>query len=216
MKSTRAPAVVLAATVGLAGLGIGAIAGPVAASAATSGGTTVSERLTAIKDALAGLVKDGTLTQAQADKVATTLDGTLPQREFGGRFGRHGMRMGAGLDEVASVIGISQDELRTQLQSGKTLVEIAKAKGISQSTLVSKLVSAAKSRLADAVKAGRITQAQADQFAKDLQSRITDMVTRTGPMGGRMHHGFGGGDGPDGGTSPAAPTTPTTSRSCSA
>lgn len=214
MKSTRAPAIVLAATVGLAGLGIGAIVGPVAASAATSGGTTVSERLTAIKDALAGLVKDGTLTQTQADKVATTLDSTLPQRPFGG----HGMRMGAALDEVASIIGISEDELRTQLQSGKTLAEVAKTKGISQSTLVNKLVSAAKSRIADAVKAGRLTQAQADQITKDLQSRITDMVTRTGPMGGRMHHGFGDndGDGPDGGTPPVAPGTAPRSSSSSA
>lgn len=216
MKSTRAPAMVLAVTTGLAGLGIGAIVAPVAASAATSGGTTVSQRLTAIKNALAGLVKDGTLTQAQADKVATTLDSKLPERQFGG----HGMRMGAGLDEAASIIGISEAELRTQLQSGKTLAEVAKAEGMSESTLVNKLVAAAKTRLADAVKAGRLTQAQADQMTTDLQERITDMVTRSGPMGGRMHHRFGGqgmgGMGSlDGGTPPVAPSTAPTSSSSS-
>jgi hypothetical protein len=202
---------ILAATAGLAGLGIGAIVAPVAASAATSGGTTVNQRLTAIKDALAGLVKDGTLTQAQADKVATTLDRTLPRRPFGG----HGLRFGAGLDDAAKVIGISEDELRTELQSGKTLAEIAQAKGMSQSTLESKLVAAAKGRLADAVKAGRLTQAQADQITKDLQSRISDLVTRSGPIGGRMRHHVRDGDGPDGGIPPVAPSTAPTSSSYS-
>jgi hypothetical protein len=214
---TRAPALVLAAAVGVAGLGIGATSGPAGAFAATSSATlAVTDRVTAIRHALAGLVKDGTLTQAQADKVATTLDSTLPERGFGGHgmgLGRHGMRLGAGLDEVADIIGVTKKELRTQLRSGKTLAEIAKSKGISQDTLVSKLVAAAKTRIAAEVKAGRLTQASADAITKDLTARITEMVTRSGPMGMRGHHGFGDrfGDGPDGGTPPAAPSSPSSS-----
>jgi hypothetical protein len=214
---TRAPALVLAAAVGVAGLGIGATIGPAGAVAATSSATqAVTDRVTAIKNALAGLVKDGTLTQAQADKVATTLDSTLPERGFGGHgmgLGRHGMRLGAGLDEVADIIGVTKKELRTELRSGKTLAEIAKTKGISQDTLVSKLVAAAKTRIAAEVKAGRLTQARADAITKDLSARITEMVTRSGPMGMRGHHRFGNGDddGPDGGTPPAAPSAPPSS-----
>ncbi len=212
MKSTRAPAIVLATTVGLVGLGLGAVVAPVAASAATSGGTTVSSRLTAIKDALAGLVKDGTLTQSQADKVATTLDSRLPSGGFGGH--GMGMRMRAGLDEVAGIIGISPSALRTELQGGKTLAEIATSHGVSQSTLVSKLVSVAKSRIAGAVKAGRLTQAQADRITTNLQSRITALVTRSWPMEGRgFRGGFEHGQRPDGGTPPAAPSTAPTSSS---
>ena len=210
MKSTRVPGLVMAGAVGLAGLGIGAVIGPAGAVAATSSATqAVGNRLTAIKDALAGLVKDGTITQAQADKVATTLDQKLPERGFGG----HGMRIGAGLDEVASIIGITQDELRAQLRSGKTLAEIAKSKNVSQATLVDKLVAAAKTRLAAEVKAGRLTQARADEITKNLESRITEMVTHTGPMGMRGHHRFGGrdGDGPDDGTAPATPSSPSSS-----
>lgn len=205
---TRASAIALAATVGVAGLGIGTVIGPAGAVAATSSAThAVGDRLTAIKDALAGLVKDGTITQAQADKVATTLDRKLPER----RFGRHGMRIGAGLDEVASIIGITQDELRTQLRSGKTLAEIAKSKGISQDTLVGKLVAAAKTRLAAEVKAGRLTQARADEITKNLEARITEMVTRSLPMRMRGRHWNGDGDGPDGGPAPVAPGSPSSS-----
>jgi hypothetical protein len=205
---TRASAIALAATVGVAGLGIGTVIGPAGAVAATSSAThAVGDRLTAIKDALAGLVKDGTITQAQADKVATTLDRKLPER----RFRQHGMRIGAGLDEVASIIGITQDELRTQLRSGKTLAEIAKSKGISQDTLVDKLVAAAKTRLAAEVKAGRLTQARADEITKNLEARITEMVTRSLPMRMRGRHWNGDGDGPDGGPAPVAPGSPSSS-----
>jgi hypothetical protein len=205
---TRASAIALAATVGVAGLGIGTVIGPAGAVAATSSAThAVGDRLTAIKDALAGLVKDGTITQAQADKVATTLDRKLPER----RFRQHGMRIGAGLDEVASIIGITQDELRTQLRSGKTLAEIAKSKGISQDTLVGKLVAAAKTRLAAEVKAGRLTQARADEITKNLEARITEMVKRSLPMRMRGRHWNGDGDGPDGGPAPAAPGSPSSS-----
>jgi hypothetical protein len=202
--TTRAPALVLAGAVGLAGLGIGVVIGPAGAVAATSSATqAVSHRVDKIKDALAGLVKDGTITQAQADKVATTLDQKLPERGF-----RQGLRFGAGLDEVADILGITPAELRTQLRSGKTLAEIAKTKNISQATLVDKLVAAAKSSLAAEVKAGWLTQARADAIAKNLSSRITEMVTRTGPMGMRGHHRGGG---PDGGMTPPAPGSPSSS-----
>jgi hypothetical protein len=207
---TRASALALAATVGVAGLGIGAAIGPAGAVAATSSATqALTSRVTAIKNALAGLVKDGTITQEQADKVATTLDSKLPERGFGG----HGMRIGAGLDEVASIIGITPSELRTQLRSGKTLAEIAKSKGISQDTLVSKLLAAAKTRLAAEVKAGRLTQARADEITKNLSARITEMVTHSGPMGMRGHGRFGDddGDGPDDDAPPAAPSPPSSS-----
>jgi DNA-binding CsgD family transcriptional regulator len=202
--TTRAPALVLAGAVGLAGLGIGVVIGPAGAVAATSSATqAVSHRVDKIKDALAGLVKDGTITQAQADKVATTLDQKLSERGF-----RQGLRFGAGLDEVADILGITPAELRTQLRSGKTLAEIAKTKNISQATLVDKLVAAAKSSLAAEVKAGWLTQARADAIAKNLSSRITEMVTRTGPMGMRGHHRGGG---PDGGMTPPAPGSPSSS-----
>src|SRR3954454_25200418 len=83
-----------------------------------------ASRLTAIKDALKDLVTDGSITQAQADKVATTL--SQADVPFGGPGGRgpHGPGM-LSPDATAAAIGITADELRTGVLSGKTLTQIA-------------------------------------------------------------------------------------------
>ena len=73
--------IAVAGGIGLTG---GLLIAPSVATAADNGSTSVSGRLGALKDALKGLVTDGTLTQAQADKVATTLDEQLPKRGPGG------------------------------------------------------------------------------------------------------------------------------------
>ena len=181
---------------------------------ADNGSTSVSGRLNAIKGALKGLVSDGTLTQAQADKVATTLDDKLPKRGPGGPggpgkagpFGLGGPQPFGGPHvhpgDVAAAVGLTPQQLRTQLESGKTLTEIAAAQGISKAELVDKLVKAAQADIAADVKAGRLTQAQADAISKDLEARISAKVDRVGP-GPRMgHHGPKMGD-PDGDDAPS-------------
>jgi len=170
----RVASLVLVSAMGVGGV-TSLAAGP--ALAAEPAGT-VSQRLTDIKNALKGLVGDGTLTQAQADKVATTLDEALPRRGPGGG---HGMRGGVrGLSEAATVLGMTEAELRTALEGGTSLADLAAANGISKATLIDKLVAAAKTRIAADVKAGRITQAHADEHLADLTSRITEMVERKG------------------------------------
>lgn len=207
MKSTRASGLVLAGAVGLAGLGVGTTFGPSVASAATTTTQAAGDRVSSIRSAIAGLVTNGTISQAQADKVATTLgsaDGV-----FGGRGGRGGGR-GVDLTTAASAIGVTADDLRTQLQAGKTLAEVAKSKGVSQATLVDKLVATEKTRIAAAVKAGTMTQAQADTRLAGLTAQVTtQVITDCFAVGGR---GFGGGRGPGDGTTtaPSTPTTPTT------
>ncbi|RZS89895.1 hypothetical protein EV189_1674 [Motilibacter rhizosphaerae] len=228
MRSTRRSGLVLAGVVGLAGLGVGATIGPVAASAATSSTTAVGDRVTAITKALAGLVSDGTITQSQADKVASTLSTALPQPPGPGGWGPgrgHGPGRGAELDAAATIIGVTPEQLRTDLQAGKTLAQIAQGRGISQSTLVDKLVAAEKTRIAADVEAGRLTQAQADTIISGLTDRVTKQVTSTRPVGpggpggpgGPHGHGPWGEKGtapaPSGTTAPSAPATPTPSPS---
>ncbi|MCW2779350.1 MAG: hypothetical protein JWN17_3075 [Frankiales bacterium] len=205
--------VALAGSLGLAG----AAFLPSLASADTATGTAttnpVTSRLQAFKDALKGLVSDDTLTQAQADKVASTLADKLPARGPGGPGGRgdHGPR-GAHLspEATAKAAGVSVAELRAGRQAGKTLAQIAATKGVSKADLVDRLVAAEKTELAAAVKDGRITQAQSDEVQKTLVAETTEHVDDVRGPGGPGGRGHGpDGDADDDGA-PAAPSTGTT------
>jgi hypothetical protein len=178
--------IITVALAGGLGLGGAALAIPGIASAAdTAAGTAsgVADRVSRLKQALAGLVTDGTITQAQADKVASTLAAQLPP---GGR--GHGRGPGGpgrlSPEATAKVLGITVAELRAGEQAGKTLAQIAAGKGISKSDLISKLVAAAKAELAADVKAGTLTQAQSDARSADLTARITEQVDRVRPLKG--------------------------------
>lgn len=168
------------ATTGLAVVGPAALAQDAGATASPSASATerTTARVTAITNALAGLVTDGSISQAQADEVATTLATSDALR--GGRGGKGVGRVSS--ETVAQILGITVDELRTQQQAGQTLAQIADAEGISRADLVSELVDAAETQLAADVTAGRTTQAQADERAAQLQAEVTEEVdqVRTG------------------------------------
>jgi len=209
-----------AATILAAGLVTGggaALFVPGAALAADSGTADQSAtdraaaRLTSIKNALKGLVGDGTITQAQADKVAST----LAESGLGGPGGPGGHGRGGFVspEAAAKVIGITADQLRTAQQSGQTLAQIAAAHGVAKADLIKGLVAAAKTQLAADVKAGRLTQAQADQVTSGLTDRITEHVDRAGRGFGPGGPGGGpGGPGgaPGNGEAPSAPTPSST------
>jgi hypothetical protein len=174
---------------------------------ATSGKSAaglIEALVAAEKSELAAAVKAGELTQAQADQLAVNLkahetaevNGTFRGHGPGGPGGRHGGHgHGDGLAAAATYLGVTQSALMTQLQSGKTLAQIAEAtSGKSTAGLVVALVAAEKSELAAAVKAGELTQAQADQIATGLQARVTALVNGTRPA----HDGPGHEGGPNG------------------
>ena len=121
-----------------------------------------------------GTSKPKTTTAAAA--VAHTLRGGGP----------HGP--GDDLQAAATYLGTTSADLMTQLQAGKTLAQIASAtSGKSAAGLVAALVAAEKTEIADAVKANKLTQAQADAITANLQQRFTDLVN-----GVRPDHGPGG------------------------
>lgn len=134
----------------------------------------------------------------------------------GAQLGR-GFRGGGGpfgeLSAAASYLGVSQSSLFQSLRSGKTLAQIADAtSGKSESGLVAALVSAETTEIDAAVKAGRISQSQADQLTSNLKTRITSFVEGKGrgfgrgsfggPPGGGYGGGFGGPPSQSGGTQP--------------
>jgi hypothetical protein len=127
-----------------------------------------------IGDALSGLVEDGSLTQEQADEVATTL-GEADLGGPGGPGGPHGR--GPDLAVAAEALGMDEDDLRTALEAdGATLAQVAEDQGVAVDTLVQALVAAEQERIAQAVTDGRLTQEEADERLADLEERVTDRV----------------------------------------
>jgi hypothetical protein len=132
----------------------------------------------ALENRVDAAVADGRLTKEQGDALKQRIEsGQAPLFGLGGGPGGHdrGGHLGD-LDAAASYLGLTEDQLRTQLQSGKTLAEVAKAQGKSVDGLVDALVAATKKHLDDAVADGRLTQAQADQILAGMKQRITDRV----------------------------------------
>jgi len=139
-----------------------------------------------IGETLAPLVANGTITQAQADAVTQALVAAMPKGgprgDHGGPGGEHGRR--PGLAAAAKALNVTEDELRTALQGGKTLAQVAQEKGVDVQVVINALVDEARTHFADEVKNGELTQEQADQRLAKVTERITDMVNNGRPKGG--------------------------------
>jgi hypothetical protein len=159
--------------------------------------TLVDAVTAAIKADLDQAVKDGLLTQAQADRF-NQLQGRFP----GGMSGRGatmfgGLMGGRGFGGLASntvqpfvvaaqAIGISCPDLVKALQQGKSIVQVATDKNVQAQTVIDALVKAYKDALAQDVKEGLITQAQADARSARLVEQVTAMISRPGLMSSWM------------------------------
>jgi predicted RNase H-like HicB family nuclease len=93
---------------------------------------------------------------------------------------------------VAKVFGMSEADLLTALQGGKSIAEVAKEKNIALDKVVDALVADRAETLKQAVSNGRITQAQADQMLADLKTNLPNHLSQTFPQGGRSPFGHRG------------------------
>jgi hypothetical protein len=152
----------------------------------------------AAADRLDQAVKDGKLTQAQADAIKKRMqeDGGVPfLGPPGGPGGPHGgpgvFRHNGpppGIAAAAKYLGLSNAALRKQLESGKSLADVAKAQDKSVDGLKDAIKAAITADIKKAVDDKKLTQAQADEFLKDLDARVAEKVNRKGGEGPR---GFG-------------------------
>jgi hypothetical protein len=197
----------------LAGAGAGFIlqsSGSVGASSAAATVVTVAapdqpaDQPNRLNEVLQPLVADGTITQAQADKVIAALKAARPDGgQQGGQHdgkGRPGMRRKI-VGAIAETIGISASDLKSGVDAGKTIAEIADANGSSAQKVIDALVADVTAHLDAEVASGEHTQAEADQRIADITTRITTMVndTQNAPFGDHGKGGPGmGGPGMDG------------------
>lgn len=165
----------------------------------------------AFGDQLDQAVKDGKLTQQQADQIKQHVkrDG-LPLGGVGGPGGPdgHGLGFGgplggpghgpfdAGLAAAADYLGLARVQLARQLRSGTSLADVARAQGKSVDGLEQALVDEAKTRLDRAVADRRLTSDQRDEILREVQEHVADLVSgrAPGPLG--RHDGRGGPGGP--------------------
>jgi AraC-like DNA-binding protein len=143
----------------------------------------------AMLDRLNAAVKDGRLTQAQANAVKQRIErGGVPPFLMGPRMPFHGpggFFFGpppfGPLSGAASYLGLSDMQLLTELRSGRSLAQIAKSRGKSVAGLERAMSAAIKSRLDQAVSAGQLTKSQEQRLLSAMTSKLRDLVNRTGP-----------------------------------
>jgi polyhydroxyalkanoate synthesis regulator phasin len=159
------------------------------------------------------MVKDGQITQQQADALKAKINAGQGVAPFGGFGFRHGgtfkaqgtvMRdlATAELNAAASALHMSAANLQSALRSGKSLADLETQQKVSDSAVQAAMKNAAKGVLDKAVKAGTLTQAQADSILSRVGSALK---SRAHPQEQEDETAPGG----------QAPTTPTPTPSTS-
>ena len=150
----------------------------------------IADLVTFANNTVDKLLADGKITQDQAnkakaaipDRVTKFVDHVWPKTQ---PKPQPRTSVGAFIGDLAKdardYLGLSQQDLTTQLRSGKSLGQIANATaGKSRQGLIDTLVKDANGRIDQAVQQGKLTQAQADQLKTKVQAAVTTLVDRTG------------------------------------
>jgi AraC-like DNA-binding protein len=144
-------------------------------------GTTVDKlqkaEIAAGQDTLTQMVKDGKLTQAQANKIKQHFSSGQVCNFTDHKGDRHCHCATAAViqkytslttAQIAAGLHLTSAELTSQLQSGKSLSDVATAQHISTTQLKTIVTNAIQSTLKQAVAAGDLTEAHADTIQKHL------------------------------------------------
>src|SRR5262245_35161671 len=159
-----------------------------------------------LEDALKGAAIDrvdaalaaGRITKDEADALKDAINSGQFPLGIGMGAGlvlRHvGYGFGPSLDAAATYLGLTEAQLRTQLESGKSLADVAKAQGKSVDGLKQAMLSSIKAKLDQAVKDGKLTAAQRDDIMAKISASIDDLIDGKLPPKptGAFHERFAG------------------------
>ncbi|MCX6020341.1 MAG: hypothetical protein NTZ05_01165 [Chloroflexi bacterium] len=132
----------------------------------------------AADDTIDEAVKNGDLTQGQA----MTLKRRIQRGHYGAMFGAQNEQVGplanahgvvdnkVLIGAAAQQLGVAATQLRQQLDSGRTLRDLAMERGITEQSVKAAMTEAARTRLAQGVQSGKISQQQADQVVAGIQN----------------------------------------------
>jgi polyhydroxyalkanoate synthesis regulator phasin len=135
------------------------------------------------------MLADGKITKAQADAMKARINAGQGLGPIGG-FGRQGgggfkadrtlmnNLMTAELNAAASALHMSPTDLQNALRSGKSLSALETQQKVSDSAVKAAMKNAAKGVLDNAVKAGTLTQSQADAILSKVGSGLPGLKSR--------------------------------------
>jgi len=190
-------------------LGVPGFAGASSNGVQGASATFAKNAVVQVADAAAD-ISTQTDTNGTANDPGNQLPGTITVQGSadGADHAPRGPRAAIAPEAVAKVLGVTADELKTELQSGKSLADIAKAKGVDVEKVKTAILDAFTAKEQAEVTAGEHTQAEVDAKIADFKTRLDDIVNGVKPagmpgdMGGHMGGHMGGGMGPRGGHGP--------------
>ncbi len=117
----------------------------------------------------------GATTPTPSAPAATASPATAPKGAGWLKNHRKEIRR-AGLRDSAKIIGITPQQLRTDLKGGQTVAQVANAKGITTTTLVGDLTHDVDAKIQQAVTNHKITQAEATKVEAKVPAAVTKAV----------------------------------------
>lgn len=178
--------------------------------------TVIDARVSEIKQKLNEQLTAGEITQEQYDTKLTAavdhatkqVNGELPVRGEGG-----GKGWGGNIDAIAKALGLTADELKAEIEEGKTIAAIATEKGVDVQKVIDAWVSESKEKLNEQLAAGEITQEQYDTKLAAAVEHATKHVNGELPIRGKGGPGGKGLRGERGGAASGNQSTTDTTTS---
>lgn len=137
----------------------------------------------AIQERLDQAVSDNLITEEQAEQFLSNLEERIAGPRPGDRDGQpgrpEGRVSGFGMapaakgtitDSIATLLGMTPEEIREERAAGKTLSEIAAEHDISEQELVDAIIADQKDAIDQALEDGLITEAQADWLLEKAEA----------------------------------------------
>jgi hypothetical protein len=154
---------------------------------------------------------DSKITQTQYDeqktriatKATASVNNIFTGKDRGGDHGRKGALGGLGFNiqsnaDIASLLGLTTDELGTQMKAGKSLSALSAEKGVAVDTIKAQVTTMLNTALDKQLADGKITQTQHDAKKAKLAVQAAKIVSRTFKGHDSERGGKGGTRGLDG------------------
>jgi uncharacterized protein YidB (DUF937 family) len=150
-------------------------------------------------------VAEGNLDAEKAEEIKSNAPDRVRERiesgrpEDRGQEGKHGPR-GLGNHEemqgiIADTLGLSTEELQSELESGKTVAQLAEEKGVSVDAVVDAITAKINESIDQAVADGNLDAEKAEEIKSGAPDKVRDRIENGPPERG---HGPGGENCPGG------------------